>query len=277
MAIGKCRLTGATGTFAKSHLTPQAFTAPDISGAYFIEAGEGSIPKRTFTSWYDKGILTLKGEKFLAGMDDWGVKFLRQHKLVWSGWGDELALPQEHFIKVSDTHGVRQVVTGDSKKLRIFLLSILWRWAVSGLKAAKEVSIPVEHEYRLRDMILSGDSGCSGFYGITLTQMATRGSPHNMAPIRVEMPVEYPDQAAPVNYQVFRVYFDGLVVRYFVNEVDLDSFGGMLVGEGDSFSFPTIAAEASFQYENLFKGMYEVESSYSNIVDKLLRRNTPAS
>src|SRR5260370_16132745 len=80
-----CKLTGDKGKFVDSHLIPQAFTRPP-AGEGFISGGEGSRPKRNWSSWYDQKLVTERGEQLLANYDDWAIKELRRLELVcWSG------------------------------------------------------------------------------------------------------------------------------------------------------------------------------------------------
>lgn len=91
MTCGACKLTGEEGAFVKAHIIPDALTRPE-KGAPFAQAGLEAAPIARWTSWYDKGIVTAAGEKILAGYDDWAIQKLRDHRLVWSGWGDEMRL-----------------------------------------------------------------------------------------------------------------------------------------------------------------------------------------
>ncbi|MPQ67794.1 MULTISPECIES: hypothetical protein [unclassified Pseudomonas] len=265
MAIGKCLLTGATGTFAKSHLYPLAFTAPAVPGSYFIQAGEGTRPIRTFTSWYDKKILTHKGEKIISLLDDKGIKELRRLHLVWSGWGGEDNIPPEIVVnRFDEKRGIRKIQNLDSSVLRLFFLSVLWRWGQSSLSAAKHVKISEANLEVIRRMILENDPGEANFFGMTLTQISTRGAPHNLAPIKREM-----EKCENEVYSYIRFYFDGLVVHIHTSAVDIERFGVMLLGQADELVVIAIDHDRSFQFENMGKMISETNHLYPQVMKKL--------
>lgn len=265
MAIGKCLLTGATGTFAKSHLYPLAFTAPEIPGSYFIQAGEGTRPIRTFTSWYDKKILTHKGEKIISMIDDRGIKELRRLKLVWSGWDGQEKIPSDVVInRFDDQRGIRKIEDLDSSVLRVFFLSILWRWGQSSLAAAKDVKISDADLRIIGQMLLEGSPGDPDFFAMTLTQISTKGASHNLAPIKLEM-----EKNENEVYPFIRLYFDGLVVHVHTSKVDVVKFGSMLLGHAGELVLLAIDHDRSFQFENMGKMICEANQYYPDIMKKL--------
>ena len=69
MADGICKLTGITGKLVKSHLIPQALTQPEFKGTPLIQVGNGKIPIRRWSSWYDSSIVTSDGEAILADLE----------------------------------------------------------------------------------------------------------------------------------------------------------------------------------------------------------------
>jgi hypothetical protein len=267
MAIGKCLLTGATGTFAKSHLYPLAFTAPEVPGSYFIQAGEGTRPIRTFTSWFDKNILTHKGEKIISLVDDKAIKELRRLKLVWSGWGGEEKLPAGITVDRFDEHrGVRKIEGFDSSLLRIFFLSVLWRWGQSRIAAAKDVELSAADLNVIGQLILDNSPGDPGYFGMTIIQVSTKGPTHNLAPIRREM--EKDDGGV---YPYVRLYFDGLIVHVHTSKVDVEKFRSMLLGYSNDLVLLAIDHERTFQFENMTKMIAEANNMYPGILKKLIR------
>ncbi len=250
MAIGKCLLTGATGTFVKSHLTPQAFTAPAFPGAFFVTAGNRVRPTRTFTSWYDKKIVTRNGEDILAELDSYAIATLRCHKLVWSGWDEKEFLDPDLHKMFSDTQGIRKVLFEDVQKIRLFFLSLLWRWAVSGLPAAAEINLPIGQQQQLRDMILASDAGDPGFFPVAFVQLSTRGEPQNMAPIATSKDVYDFESETKEAVPFFRFYFDGLVIHIGFPS-DVTALGDLVLGAEKHHTFPTVAYDGSSQMQNL--------------------------
>jgi hypothetical protein len=250
MALGKCLLTGANGTFVKSHLTPQAFTEPEESGDFFMNAGNRTRPTRTFTSWYDKAIVTRKGEDILSELDNYAVTTLRKHKLVWSGWGKEEVLESALHEMFSPTHGIRKVVFEDVQRVRLFFLSLLWRWSVSKRTEAAEVKLSKDHQDQLRNLILAGDAGSPAFFPIQLVQLSTKGETHNMGPILTTKVVPALDEGPSEEVQFYRFYFDGLAIHFGMPAYSV-GVGDMVLGVEEHHTFPTIAYEASFQMKNL--------------------------
>jgi hypothetical protein len=269
MAVGKCLLTGKNGTMAKAHLTPLALTEPAVPGCYFIEGGGGGRPIRSHTSWYDKTIVTHAGEKVLAEIDDWAIKFLREHKLVWSGWGEMSTLPPDLSEQLLPHARIRAIESPDLGRLRLFFLSLLWRWAAASIKAAKEIVIPQEHLEEIGRMILSSDAGDPSFYAMTVVQLSSKGPNHNLAPFTDVLPVKYEDQAEPKLYRQFRFYLDGLIVKVFVDKVDIEDFGPPMIGFSDTLVFPVIDFEQSFQSDNMRQHMIEAELFYPDDIRRL--------
>lgn len=84
---GRCKLTLEDGLFIKSHILPDALTRHDVRGEAIFQIGNSRRPTRRRTSWYDRQLVTLSGERILTSYDTWAIRQLRLHKLVWSGWG----------------------------------------------------------------------------------------------------------------------------------------------------------------------------------------------
>lgn len=210
-ARGVCRLTGGAGNFVNSHILPQAFTRATL-GEGFICGGEGSRPKRSWSSWYDPGLVIKKGEEILARYDNWGVKQLRKTELVWSGWGNKKRLPIDSAYGVEGSrYGIRQLDCTNPAMLRLFFLSLLWRAAATTLPEFHAVQLPPQDLERLRKMLVAGNPEPSGFYPISLLQIVTRGPAHNLAPIAKDLgPLDVNGVPA---FKTFRFYFDGLIVH----------------------------------------------------------------
>lgn len=261
MAIGKCLLTGKTGTFVKSHLTPQAFTAPVIPGAYFVTAGNRTRPTRAFTSWYDNRIVTRAGEDLLAELDSYAVSILRRHKLVWSGWGTGTRLDPDLHTMLSETQGVRKVRFEDAKKIRLFCLSLLWRWSVSKLAAATEINLSIDQQHQLRDMILASDAGDPCVFPIAFIQLSSRGETQNMAPVAMMKEIEYFDVGITKIVPFYRFYFDGLIIHFDMpEEVGLPT--AVMLGAEFEHMISTVMYEGSSQMANLHNVKQDVNHEF---------------
>lgn len=151
---GICKLTGNTGRFVDLHILPKALTKADGLGPGLVEFGNGKRVRRS-SSWYDQRLVTTEGEKILAEYDDWAIKALRKHALVWSGWGPRMSLNGVQAIP-GTPWGFRSVSGSDWKKLRLFFLSLLWRAAATDRPEFNEIDLPLEHLEQLRLMVLNG-------------------------------------------------------------------------------------------------------------------------
>ncbi|MCU1162469.1 hypothetical protein [Stenotrophomonas maltophilia] len=218
---GHCRLTGQYGRFVASHIIPKALTRPSVPGRSFIQAGNGDRPTRRFDSWYDTELVTRAGENLLADLDSSGIELLRKHQLVWSGRCKDEELRGEILWPEGEGAGMRFLPEPlDQRVLRRFLLSILWRAAQSGRPEFAEISLPVEHLEKLREMVLTGSTMPYDWYPVVLTQLMERGPNHNLAPQAVVMPGRDELGQETGRLRALRFYFDGLVINFMRPESD---------------------------------------------------------
>lgn len=259
---GKCKLTHEEGFFVKSHIYPESVTRHDIKGSPIYEVGEGRRPRKRLTSWYDRGLCTLSGEKILASYDDWAVKCLRRHKLIWSGWGSDKA-DLSGATQILDGHYIRQVEGEDWNRLRLFYLSLLWRAAQSERAEFAEITVPAEDLEYLRQLVKDGDVGPLDFYPISLVQLTSRGPSHNLSPLSQEM-AEFSlgAEASPI----FRFYFQGLIAHIFRPKLGVSSdrapFG---IGTSDKLTLMARPYEGSWQQENLNTCLWEAYRDWPQI------------
>jgi len=141
----------------------------------------------------------------------------------------------------------------DQVRLRMFLLSLLWRAAATDRVEFSEVKISATDVERLGTLLLTADPGPIDFYPAVLTQLSTKGRIHNHAPI-AEMKNVPPLLGRKGHLiPIFRFYIDGLVIHF-----HRDSSGGggvsslddFVVGYRESLLVTTQAYEASFQKAN---------------------------
>jgi len=247
MAYGTCKLTGTQGTLVKCHLLPKALTCPPDRGEVRVEGGEGRLPVARYDSWFDKSIVTRKGEDIFEKLDDFAIKELRRHKLVWSSWGrDEVTCP----VPNDDTTkwgGVRFISFSDPARLRLFCLSLLWRAAVTKLPGFSTITLSDDRRDLIRDMLLSENAAPIHCFPINLIQLTTRGGWHNQSPIKQFLDLK--EFEAPTKIGVYRFYFDGLVIRI-NDELDdpvPDRHKGIGLGEATPQVVLTVPYEGSFQ------------------------------
>ena len=253
---GVCKLTGAQGKFVKSHLIPKALTKPAIEGGHLIQSGHGRRPTRRWSSWYDCSLVVQAGEDILSALDTWAITELRRHKLVWSGWskGDPALSAHEHKLIPGTTWGIRQIEGLDPRRLRLFLLSLLWRAAASDLHEFSEIVLSAEELEQLRSMIVTGSPDPLSFYPVQLIQLSTLGPIHNLAPLAQTKVLpgfgDQPERTVPI----YRSYLDGLIAhmhRPSPNDFHPDGLGPLNVGGESRLTVSTVTYEESFQHVNL--------------------------
>jgi hypothetical protein len=253
MTTGVCKLTGTTGAFVRSHLLPEALTRSDRPSAGLAQFHSGRQPARRWTSWYDYRLVTKEGEVILAKLDDWAIKVLRQHKLVWSGWTD--GAPPDLNAK---TWGIREIEGIDPKLLRLFFLSLLWRAGATERTEFSEVTLPPTDLNLLGRMLVESNPQPLDFYPTTLLQLSTRGPTQNLVPLAGQKAVPNLDGTPPRIDPFFRFYFDGLVAHVHRQSAgETDQFGPMMVGAGLKLLLPTIPYEGSVQHNNLLHVLRE--------------------
>lgn len=247
---GYCKLTGRPGAFVKSHLIPEALTRPSQAGAPLFQYGDGPKPSRRWSSWYDSELVTREGEDILSAIDTWAIAVLREHKLVWSGWGGAVELGELH-TKISEHIGIREVSL-DTRKLRLFFLSLLWRAAASDRYEFKDIVLPKKDLEVLRNILLGQEEPDPDFYPVQLTQISTKGLMHNQTPypaIKYIPDVEN-DNVEPYPMRTIRFYFDGLIAHLATKLPPLQTatdLGNLLVGLAPTVVLSTVTFGDSMQ------------------------------
>lgn len=258
-------MTGQYGTFVRSHLIPKALTRIPPLGVPFIQSGMNSRPVRRFDSWYDDHLVTRRGERILEALDSWAISELRKHKLVWSGWDkDQLQLGLID-TPLAENLGVRRVNGIDKEKLRLFFLSILWRAAATDRYEFSDVILSADDLEKLRLMLSNSHVNPLSFYPTQLIQLSTRGENHNFTPIKQEKIIPSFENEPEKHINIFRFYFDGLVVHFHRHSFDdgyTDSLGPLVVGADDLLYITVVPLEDSFQYANFTRLVLESYSRF---------------
>ena len=253
--IGMCKLTGEVGPFVDAHILPKALTRPSRSGAPLYQKQSGRRPVKRWTSWYDRAIVTAEDEGILAGYDNWAIKELRRHELVWSGWGSMTSLPLDRFDPIPGSPwGIRKIADIDANKLRLFFLSVIWRAAASTLPEFEEVELPPEKLELLREMVKRGVATPVDFLPISLTQLSTKGIIHNLGIIRQTKILPGLPGLPAQNVPYFRIYIDGLIAHVAIDGYSVDhvnDLGPFMVGLTDEVIVSTVTFENSFEFENI--------------------------
>ncbi|WP_225043085.1 hypothetical protein [Xanthomonas campestris] len=269
---GFCKLTGDYGNFVASHIIPKALTKPSAPGRPFIQAGGGIRPTRRFDSWYDENLVTRRGEDVLSSLDSAGIELLKKHQLIWRGReaGDELE--GEILWPEEGGAGLRIIPAVNTQKLRLFLLSILWRAAQSGRTEFSEVELPADHLQRLKDIILEIEAVPSNWYQTILTQVVDVGPNHNMTPQALETPIQ-DAQGNDIGYmRSLRFYFDGLIVSYVRPSSDgLTEHEIKYTQNNETRNYPVVLVknEDSRQLKQLKASIAEAEMQWPDLIEKL--------
>jgi len=256
--FGTCKLTGTVGPFVKSHILPASLTRPAYSGGMLFQHGSGRRAQKRRTSWYDPAMVCAEGEKLLSDLDDWGIKFLRRERLVWSGFGPINRVDPD--ISLSDLgpdlrdYGIRNLKVEEAESLRRFFLSLLWRASVSKLPEMHEVQLNKDDEDKLTGYLVGDEELPITFFPCWLTQHHEVGFPHNLTPIRREKIVPSIAGSPERSVNIYRFYFDGLVSHFHeIGEGDADQIARstLTVGYGSELAVTCVPWSRSAQLENV--------------------------
>jgi hypothetical protein len=274
MVDGVCKLTGEKGPFVRSHIIPRALTLPEERGRPFAQAGRDYAPRTRRDSWYDTALVTRSGEDVLAAYDDWAIRELRRHRLVWSGWGKDDELSEKEMMSLPGTGGVgvRKIEGIDGHRLRLFFLSILWRAAASSMHEFREVRMLPGERRRLARMILDQRATPLSFYPVMLFQLSTRGRFHNHSPI-AQRKLRDPSHPEKGSIPFFRFYFDGLIVHIHRKDKpkEVAAMGPLMVGGRDVLAVTVRPFEGSWQEGNLGELIAEAEARWPEKLAKIER------
>lgn len=275
MTFGTCKLTGTHGTLVKCHLLPKALTSPPERNEVRVEGGEGRRPVARYDSWFDKTLVTRKGEDVLADLDTFAIAELRRHKLVWSSWGGDLYCPVESQ-SLNERWGVREVSFANPVKMRRFCLSLLWRAALTDTPGFSTVTLPDERIKLLTELVLSDTATEFDKFPVHLIQLRTQGGWHNQTPIKQTKQFHEADGTEQA-VGLFRFYMDGLIIHV---EDELDDpvrwrYKGVALGESNPYLLMTMPFEGSFQDELITRHMLDAinDEQHSITVDRIFRRN----
>ncbi len=269
--VGVCKLTGEKAKFARSHIIPRALAKPRPGGQAFAQLSGNKRPVRRRDSWYDLQLTSHKGESLLRDYDTWGITELRRTKLVWQSWGPMMSLTSSDFVEFKSTPwGFRKVLISNPSRLRLFLLSILWRAASTTLDEFAEIKIRSVDLKKLTKYVRDGALPPYSFFPVSLTQISTIGFMHNLgaiAQIRASSRVLGVRIAAE---PIFRFYFDGLVAHFYIRpkEETLNGMKSMFVGSSAPLIVPTVTFEQSWQLLNFRTVLAESEDRFPGGIEK---------
>jgi len=155
-----CRYCLQVGKFVKAHILPEAFFRrlwEGGTGPVMLTNKAGAFPKRAPVGVYDRGILCERCEPLFGPWDAYGQELLREDPGDW--------------IQRTDGQRILAYERGDYDypRLKLFVLSVLWRASVSTHSFYDRVRLG-PHEERLRDILKSGAPGDADTYGVVLAK-----------------------------------------------------------------------------------------------------------
>lgn len=244
----------------KSHILPQAFTKPSVSGEPLFQSSRRRGFVRRWSSWYDARLVTRRGEDILSEIDDRAIKLMRRHQLTWGSW----VIYKPHFEVISPampTHSYRELALTEleAAALNLFFISVAWRVSATSIPDFEDVKFPASVEEDLRRAMTNPEADDWKKYPASLIQMTTKGEKHNHSPFISKKNIPAYDDQPAKGVSFLRIFLDGLIVHFhFAGYPDERSLAGPLfVGGGRKVGVIGVSYEASFQYENMLVNLME--------------------
>lgn len=269
---GKCLLLGTEGPFLQSHILPRFIADKALGQAHRVEMGErGARPKLVFNSWIDPELCGQKGESRLSDIDNAASEVFQKHGLSWR----HFPLAEAGQRLTLDDNGIEliELFDVDTKVLRLFFLSVLWRCAASTRVQFAEIHLlPSELEY-LRQIVAGECEPADSDWPAVLVLLTTRGEPQIQAPIAQEIDMRSLGFDLP-SLPIFRFFFDGLIVHMGREAADvclLDKWGKRVVGLNDSLILIGRPYANSSQESNIYHLQHEMLREHAEDAAKIYR------
>ncbi len=154
-----CRLCGSTAPLVNSHTVPKAL---HLDAQQFEQTGEVmriysdqfNYGRKSHTGEYDRMVCD-KCEKRFQAWDDYGINFVRIHKA--GTVGKPMGSPDPIGLVIDEF---------DYTKLKMFVLSMLWRADASSRPVFKRINLGDKWRPALTSAILAGDPGPPEFFAV---------------------------------------------------------------------------------------------------------------
>jgi len=250
MSNNICRLTGRTGSFVRCHLIPSALTRVGEPGQPLAQFGSGRRPARRWASWYDDRLVIREGEEIFTDLDTFAISTFRTHKLIWSSWGRATTVPAKLSL-LPPVGAVRSIRGINGPRLRLFLLSLLWRAAMTDRPEFSEVSIPEQDVQAVGRMVVEGTASPLDYYSASLIQITTRGPSQNLTRLADAKVIPNQPGLGHQTVPMFRFYFDGLIAHIHKAPLGDLALTPSMVGASNNLIVNTVPYERSFQSANL--------------------------
>ncbi len=192
-----CALCRCAGELKKSHIIPNSFFKVMKKDGKLVrfDFDEGSAVRLSIESWWEHLLCADCEERFSALETRW-VPRLRHA-------GEALAQGRES-VEIADF---------DYQSLRSFLLSILWRAAVSSLEAFEQILLTRLDQEQLRAALLSGSTSSVEDWSIRLARIVDSRNVLAMDQLALQ-----PVRNAEMNAMGFRFIFGGFVIDFFLEK-----------------------------------------------------------
>ena len=171
---GKCNLCLKVDIqFSKSHIIPK-FLFKELKGVNgkekIVQISPNNENEKSYSSdnFYDRNILCSDCETYLSKYETYLNKFL-----------SETIYDEKNQIEKTDKFSIIHISNIDSKKLKLGLLSILWRSDITEHKFFSEVSLGPHSEY-LRNLIFKDDFGGEMEYPLFISVLNTENDLKNI-------------------------------------------------------------------------------------------------
>jgi hypothetical protein len=149
-----CKLTGDEGFGVRAHIVPQALYQFGGNPGKMLFIGKGFYrEQRTPIGEYDTGILTNRGGRHFDKCDDFAPRFILNNGLYNRDRKYDL-----RDLGVDKTCALLDIDENESRLLKLFALSIVWRASVSSRSFFNGVDLG-DSEPQFRELILRQDPG----------------------------------------------------------------------------------------------------------------------
>ncbi len=158
----KCKLCGIlidSTNKCDAHIFPRGLLkllSKDEYGNLLIVGTDFDKKRRAPVGSYDSGILCANCDNKIGEYDDYCIKFITDSKLV------------------NHPSGLGWTISGiDQKKLKLFCVSYLWRASITSRSEFSGVSLGVQHENKMRELIFANSSGKPNDYTVIFSKFST--------------------------------------------------------------------------------------------------------
>lgn len=196
--LGVCQLCGLQRALIKAHIIPKSFIEysklGDARPSWIYS--EGAYPQRTQNGIYDMELVCRACENIFSRLDDYGAKILLPE------------FPDDKCEMLLNGRGLYRGNAFDYAKLKLFILSVLWRASATKHPFYAGISLG-PHEKQIADMVKANNPGKPEQYSVILSRF-TDPSGH----ICVTKPRR---KRLPNGRTVNILYFGGYKIRVLVD------------------------------------------------------------